>query len=185
MHLLRSAVILGPPVVGVREDIVNVHDAALQNGSSRRRSSILTDRIPLHDLDEFRRVAIAGRNPINLPIVRVDEALVGVTEWTASFSKLSSTGWSSNAELLITLRTSLVAACCSSASASFISRSALDARRRSTFVVVFVPVERRPGTPVRLFAPLRDKVTSSAQSLVPFGRAQPRIEPANPNRTAR
>ena len=74
MHLLRSAVIL------VREDIVNVHDAALQNGSSRRRSSILTDRIPLHDLDEFRRVAIAGRNAINLPILRVDEALVGVTE---------------------------------------------------------------------------------------------------------
>ena len=57
-----------------------MHDAALQNGSSRRRSSILTDRIPLHDLDEFRRVAIAGRNAINLPILRVDEALVGVTE---------------------------------------------------------------------------------------------------------
>ena len=80
MHLLLSVVILGPPVVGVREDVVNVHDAALQNGSSRRRSSILTDRITLHDLDEFRRVAIAGRNAINLPILPVDEALVGATE---------------------------------------------------------------------------------------------------------
>ena len=41
-------------------------------------------------------------------------------------------------------------------------------RRGPTRVLAFVLVERRPGMPVRLFAPLRDKVTSSAQSLVPF-----------------
>ena len=41
-------------------------------------------------------------------------------------------------------------------------------RVRPTGVLAFVPVERSLRPPVRLFAPLRDKVTSSAQSLVPF-----------------
>src|SRR5262249_17724104 len=41
--------------------------------------------------------------------------------------------------------------------------------------------ERRPVMRLRLFAPLRAKVTSSAQSLVPlFRSAQSRIEPINP-----
>src|SRR5262249_19040121 len=57
---------------------------------------------------------------------------------------------------------------CSSASASFFLRSALAARSRSTSVLTFVVFERRPVTDVRLFVPLRDKVTSSAQSLAPF-----------------
>ena len=38
-------------------------------------------------------------------------------------------------------------------------------------LLAFVPVERRLRPPVWLFAPLRDKVTSSAQSLVPSTRA--------------
>ena len=39
---------------------------------------------------------------------------------------------------------------------------------------------------LRLYTPLRVKITSSAQSLVPLPRsAQPRIELINPNRTAR
>ena len=80
--------------------------------------------------------------------------------------------------------TSAVAVCCSSASASFFFSSVLDSRTRSTWVLAFVPVERRPVMRVRLFAPLRAKITSSAQSLSPSGRAQPRIEPVNPNRTA-
>ncbi len=80
MHLLVSPVILGPAVVGVREDIVNMHDAAVQNGSSRRRPAILADRIPLHDFDPFRRVAIADRNSINPSILPVDEALVRAAE---------------------------------------------------------------------------------------------------------
>ena len=37
-----------------------------------------------------------------------------------------------------------------------------------TRAFAFVPVERRLRPLVRLFAPLRDKVTSSAQSVVPF-----------------
>src|SRR5205823_6044899 len=81
IQFLGSAVVLGPSVVGVREDIVNVHSAALQNGSSRRRALILTDRIPLHDFDEFRQAAIAGHDTINLPILPVNEAPVGATEW--------------------------------------------------------------------------------------------------------
>jgi hypothetical protein len=37
---------------------------------------------------------------------------------------------------------------------------------RSTWVLAFVVFERRPGMCLRLFAPLRAKITSSAQSLV-------------------
>src|SRR5260221_9283102 len=65
----------------------------------------------------------------------------------------------------MTCNTSEVAACCSSASASFFLRSALAARRRSTEVLAFVVFERRPVMRVRLFAPLRAKVTSSACSI--------------------
>src|SRR5262249_42823844 len=50
----------------------------------------------------------------------------------------------------------------------FFFRSALAARRVSASVLAFVPVERSLRPRVGLFAPLRDKVTSSAQSLVPF-----------------
>src|SRR5215468_6482726 len=76
------------------------------------------------------------------------------------------TGCSSPGELLITPRTSEVAVRCSSASASFFLSSVLAARRRSTSVA-FVVFERRPVMRVRLFAPLRDKITSSAHPLVP------------------
>jgi hypothetical protein len=60
----------------------------------------------------------------------------------------------------MTPRTSDVAACCSNASASFFFRSALAARRRSTWVLAFVVFERRPVIRLRLFAPLRAKITS-------------------------
>src|SRR5262245_32127932 len=80
MHLLLSPKILGPVVVGVREDIVNMHDAAVQNGSPRRRPAILANRISLNDFDKFRRMAIADRNPINSAILSVDEALVSVAK---------------------------------------------------------------------------------------------------------
>src|SRR5262249_24964669 len=43
-----------------------------------------------------------------------------------------------------------------------------------TCALTFVPVERSLRPRVGLFAPLRDKVTSSAQSLVPFRSGQPR-----------
>src|SRR5262245_3106972 len=97
----------------------------------------------------------------------------------ALLTTTSSTGWSLVREALMILRTSAIAACCSRASASFFFRSA-------SCVLAFVVFERRPVMRVRLFAPLRDKVTSSAQLRVsPFRSAQPRIEPINTNRTAR
>ena len=102
------------------------------------------------------------------------------------------TGSSSPGEFEMTRSTSAIAACCSRASlssrlcaSSFFSNSARGSRRRSTWVLAFVAFERRPVMRLRLFAPLRDNVTSSVQSLVPFRSAQPGIEPINPNRTAR
>jgi hypothetical protein len=82
-------------------------------------------------------------------------------------------------ELEMTPSTSEVAVCCSSASLSFFSRSraralsfftsaAWDSCEEATRALGSVLVERRPRTRIRLFASLRDKVTSSAQSLVPF-----------------
>ena len=78
-------------------------------------------------------------------------------------------------ELEMTLNTSEVAVCWSSASASsrvrasscfFNSLSELGLLLTRAFA--FVPVERSLRARVGLFAPLRDKVTSSGQSLVPL-----------------
>src|SRR5262245_36018532 len=90
-------------------------------------------------------------------------------------------GLRSPGELVIARSTSEVAVCCSSASERCPrTSSSLRVRASSCFfnslelgllltrAFTFVPVERslRPRV-VRLFAPLRDKVTSLAQSLVP------------------
>ena len=85
------------------------------------------------------------------------------------------TGSSSPGELLITRSTSAVAACCSSASASLFSSPARASRLPPTCVLAFVPVERSLRLCVRLFAPLRDKVTSSAprSTLAPRPCAKP------------
>src|SRR5215472_7765087 len=100
-----------------------------------------------------------------------------------AFSSMAwNTGSSSPGELEMTRNTSEVAVCCSSASArcsrastssclyfsTCCSRSARGLRIRSTRALAFVPVERSLRPRVGLFAPLRDKVTSSAQSLVPL-----------------
>src|SRR5262245_2721673 len=91
-------------------------------------------------------------------------------------SMASKTGCKSPGELEITRSTSEVAVCCFSASArcsrasttsclyfsSCCSRSARGLFIRSTRALVFVPVERSLRPRVGLFAPLRDKVTSSA-----------------------
>src|SRR5262245_12935869 len=102
-----------------------------------------------------------------------------------AFSKMAwNTGSSSPAELLITWRTSEVAVCCFSASERCPRASASSRVRASscffnsiselgpllTRALAFVPVERSLRPRVGLFAPLRDKVTSSAQSLVPSGQ---------------
>src|SRR5262249_32296895 len=107
---------------------------------------------------------------------------------------VSNTGWTSVGELEMTRRTSEVAVCCSSTSAKS-SRASASSRVRTsscrsrskafrprlTRGLAFVPIERSLRPRVALFAPLRDKVTSSAQSLVfPFRSAQPRMEPINP-----
>src|SRR4029077_15019691 len=107
------------------------------------------------------------------------------------------------AELDMTRNTSELPVCCSSASArcsraslsswerasSFLSRSrtcavsfftsGVASRDEATRIPAFVPVARSLRLRVPIFAPLRDKVTSSAQSLVPFRRAQLRIEALN------
>src|SRR5262249_43773269 len=91
------------------------------------------------------------------------------------------TGSRSPGELEMTRNTSEVAVCCSSASERW-SRASASSRVRAsscffnsmselgpllTRALAFVPVERSLRPRVELFAPLRDKVTSSAQSLVP------------------
>ena len=97
------------------------------------------------------------------------------SQMRVAFSSMASnTGSSSPGELEMTCSTSEVAVCCSSASLSFFSRSlaralsflisaAWDAPDAATRVLAFVPVERSLRPCVRLFAPLRDKVTSSAR----------------------
>src|SRR5262249_40126812 len=102
---------------------------------------------------------------------------------TAFRSIASNTGLSSPGELEITCRTSELAVCCSSDSERCPRASASSRVRASscffnsisvgsllTCALAFVPVERSLRLRVGLFAPLRDKVTSSAQSQVPSSR---------------
>jgi len=93
----------------------------------------------------------------------------------------------------MTFSTSEVAVCCSSASLACRCASAssrrdsassrvrasscccnrvIEPRPGATRLPAFVPVERSLRPRVGLFAPLRDKVTSSAQSLAPFRSGQ-------------
>src|SRR5262245_55604236 len=92
-----------------------------------------------------------------------------------AFSSMAwNTGSSSPGDLEITPNTPEVAVCCSRASASSRVRassclfnSISELGSSLTCPLAFVPVERSLRPRVGLFAPLRDKVTSSAQSLVP------------------
>src|SRR5215471_6137166 len=77
------------------------------------------------------------------------------------------TGFRSPGELEMICSTCEVAACCSSASASFFSSPDLDARLRTTGALAFVPLE--PGLRVWLFAPFRDKVTPAARRETDLG----------------
>src|SRR5215470_11925574 len=97
---------------------------------------------------------------------------------------VSNTGASSPGEPEMTFSTFDVAACRSNASERCPRTSASSRVRASscffnsiselgsslTCALAFVPVERSLRPRVGLFAPLRDKVTSSAQSLVPSGQ---------------
>ena len=94
----------------------------------------------------------------------------------------SKTGLRSPGEPVIARSTSEVAVCCSSASERCPRTSASSRVRASscffnslselglllTRAFAFVPVERSLRARVGLVAPLRDKITSSAQSLVPL-----------------
>src|SRR5262245_13508636 len=104
-------------------------------------------------------------------------------------------------EFEIKRRMSLTPVCCSSASERCPRASASSRVRASscsfnsvselgpslTCALAFVPVERSLRLRIGLFAPLRDKVTSSAQSLVPSGQpslsilTEPRDELAPPH----
>src|SRR5262249_30144900 len=92
---------------------------------------------------------------------------VAASQSRVAFVRMASnTGCRSPGELEMTRSTSEVAVCCSSASVS----SRVRASRLLTRALAFVLFERmRPR--VALFAPLRDKVTSSARSLVLFQSA--------------
>jgi hypothetical protein len=78
VYFLLAAVIGSPAILRVCEDIVNVHDATLQHGAARRRASILMNWVLFRDLfEKFIRVAVAGRNSINVSILSVDETPLG------------------------------------------------------------------------------------------------------------
>src|SRR5262249_11479606 len=126
--------------MGVRRQCSTRAGGALCRPTRRNWSPSL--RSKLANLDSHRRVAFA--------------------------SMASNTGSKSPGELEMTRSTSEVAVCCSNASVSFFSSSAVGSRVWPTRVLAFVPVERGLRLRVGLFAPLRDKVTSSAQSLVPY-----------------
>src|SRR5262245_13280580 len=123
-----------------------------------------------------------------------------------AFSSIAwNTDSSSPGDLLMTCSTSEVAVCCSSASercprasassrvrASSCSFNSISVGSLPTCALACVPVERNLRPRVWLFVPLRDKVTSSAQRLVPpSGRpsqgsslsilTQPRDELASPH----
>src|SRR5215468_749140 len=97
---------------------------------------------------------------------------------TAFARMASNTSCKSPDDVEMTPNTSDVAVCCSRASASSRVRasscffnSISELGSSLTRALAFVPVERSLRPRVGLFAPLRDKVTSSAQSLVsPSGR---------------
>src|SRR5262245_26883976 len=109
-----------------------------------------------------------------LPSNRYSTPNVALQIRVAFANILSNTGCRLPGELEMTFNTSAVAVCCSSASASSRVRASSCFFNSTTELgpllmrgLGFVPVERPR---VGLFAPLRDRVTSSAQSLVPSGQ---------------
>ena len=74
MHFFLAADTYSPAIVGVSECIGNVHDATFQHSAARSGIPILVDWALFHLLEKFIRVAEAGRNSINVPILPVDEA---------------------------------------------------------------------------------------------------------------
>ena len=80
VHLILCPKILRPLVLGIGQDVVDVHGSALQDSPSRRRCSVLADRIPFRELEPLRRVPEAHCDAIEIRILPVDEALVRTAE---------------------------------------------------------------------------------------------------------
>src|SRR6516164_244523 len=104
------------------------------------------------------------------PSQRSSEPNFASQTWTALASIAWKTGSSSVGKLLMTCSNSDVARCCSRASASSRVRasscsfnSISELGPLLTSALAFVPVERSLRPRVGFFAPLRDKVTSSAR----------------------
>src|SRR5262249_3161226 len=74
MHFPLTADIRSPAIIRVSECIGNVHDATFQHSAARSRASILLNWDLLRLFEKFMRVAEAGGNSINVPILPVDEA---------------------------------------------------------------------------------------------------------------
>ena len=105
---------------------------------------------------------------------------------TAFASMAWNTGSSSPGELLMTRSTSDDAVCCSSASASFLSSSVGDSPTWADARSRLRPGRTKPAN--ALFGsspPCETRSPRRHSHWSPSGRAQPGIEPVNPNRTAR
>jgi hypothetical protein len=105
-----------PGVVGVSEGIRDMHDPVLENCPPCRGPSIQSDGVPLRELNDFWGDPATGHYLVILRILAVHLTRVGAASLTALSISVSSTGWRSKVERLITLSTSAVAVCCSRAS---------------------------------------------------------------------
>jgi hypothetical protein len=89
VHSFVAVLVLGPVVLGVSEDIVNVHNTTLDHGTARRRASIAMDGVLFDDiLNKFIRMAEAGRSSINVAILSLDETPFGVAQTDSFLQKI-------------------------------------------------------------------------------------------------
>ena len=169
-------------IIPTGPNVLDVGDLSCPFHVTQTAFGVWTERPPRPRFNQLGRCVVERNGAETVSVVQIQHAELGPADARRMPPESSQKPAASSPGVPDMRRsTSEVAACCSSASASFFSKSTM----RATCAFACVPLERRLGTPVRLFAPLRDKVTSSAQSLVPFGRAQPRIKLVDLNRTAR
>ena len=77
---LGASLGLGPAILGIGHGVVDVNDAALEEGPARRGLPAGAMRMPLHHLDEFRRFPVGDRRAVDVLVLPVDEALVGAAQ---------------------------------------------------------------------------------------------------------
>ena len=88
MHSFVAVLVLGPVVLGVSEDIVNVHNTTLDHGTARRRASIAMDGVLFDDILNKFRMAVAGGSSINVAILSIDETPFGVAQTDSFLQKI-------------------------------------------------------------------------------------------------